>query len=612
MSAIAALCADGGPDRVPMIARMLAAAPELGADHQESWSDPQATLGVAWHDWEARAGIQQRGSLTLAADCTLVHDARGPAAILERWERAGEGALDELEGDFAFILWDAAREQLRAARDFVGKRGLFYAWHGGTLRVASTMAGVLADPRVPREIDLVRVAQVAAGLWSHGAGTAYRAVQELPAGHVLTWTPGSPPRVRPFWSPPERIVRRPGRMDDAVAELRHLIDQAVLARLSPAGPTAVSLSGGWDSTAVYASGRAALKRTGDDSRRMHAVSISYAEGDAGREDELITQVLEHWGDTPDFIDIATIPLFADAERGARQRDQPLAHAYEQWNRRLSRRARAIGARVILDGGGGDHLFQLTEVYLADLLRLGRLPTLIRQARQRSGGRITARALYRWAVRPLLPQLALRLIAAVRRTPVGGDYLDRDVPYWMRRSFLAEHDVVGSDRRARPSLPSGSAVVAETHAYLRFPFYPRVFALLHRFALDEGVEVRSPLLDARVVRFAAARPWYERVDGPETKILLRRAMHGLLPDAVLAPRPHRTGVTSSYFLREMRTAGWEIAQRVIPDARLATLGIIDPDAYRRAWEQILKHDHHELAARAFFTLQAELWLRAREP
>jgi asparagine synthetase B (glutamine-hydrolysing) len=101
------------------------------------------------------------------------------------------------------------------------------------------------------------------------------------------------------------------------------------------------------------------------------------------------------------------------------------------------------------------------------------------------------------------------------------------------------------------LPRTSRVLAETHAYLRFPFFGRVVGVLRAFALEEGVELRSPLLDDRVVRFAVRRPWSERSDGLETKILLRRAMRGLIPESVLAPRPHRTGVTSAYFLRQLR-------------------------------------------------------------
>lgn len=161
----------------------------------------------------------------------------------------------------------------------------------------------------------------------------------------------------------------------------------------------------------------------------------------------------------------------------------------------------------------------------------------------------------------------------------------------------------------PILPRSSRVLGETHAYLRFPFFARILATLRAFAVEEGVELRSPLLDDRVVRFAAQRPWSERVDRAETKIVLRRAMQGLVPAHVLAPRPHRTGVTSAYFLRQMRGPGRPLIEDLLRDPLLASLGMIDAPRLRRAWAHVLQHDDGETGSRVFFTMQTELWLRA---
>ena len=72
-----------------------------------------------------------------------------------------------------------------------------------------------------------------------------------------------------------------------------------------------------------------------------------------------------------------------------------------------------------------------------------------------------------------------------------------------------------------------------------------------FAREEGVEIRSPLYDRRVIEFALTRPREERSSGVETKKLLRASMRGLLPDSILATRTKRTGVTGGYFGRSMR-------------------------------------------------------------
>jgi asparagine synthase (glutamine-hydrolysing) len=475
--------------------------------------------------------------------------------------------------------------------------------------VASSVRANLRDPDVPRTLDRATVATVAAGLWAHAHDTGYEAIKEIPAGHTLSWRPGQPPVVRASWRPPETIALRRRSLDDAAPELRALIEHAVDERLSATGPTAVSLSGGWDSTAVYGAAQSVV-RSAPNGRSVHGVSISYPQGDPGREDEFIAEVTAHWNAQPDLIEIGTIPLFVDAESAAGRRDQPFAHAYEHWNRALSRRARAAGAHVILDGVGGDQLFQASDIFLADLFRTGQWVELMRQYRARSGAERSLRDLYRWGVRPALPMGIQRAIARLRGHSVPPHYLERFPSAWFRREFFRAHSIFDRERAARPELPASSFVLAESHAYLRFAFYPRIFSHLQTFAAEEGVEVRSPLLDERVVRFAVSRPWSDRVDGAETKNLLRRAVRGLLPERVLAPRAHRTGTTNAYFLREMRSAGWTIAQRVLPDSRLAALGIIDPVVLREGWEHLLEHDDDELAVRAYFTLQAELWVRAR--
>jgi hypothetical protein len=132
-----------------------------------------------------------------------------------------------------------------------------------------------------------------------------------------------------------------------------------------------------------------------------------------------------------------------------------------------------------------------------------------------------------------------------------------------------------------------------------------------FGLSEGVEYRSPLLDERVVRFAVPRPWSDRVDRRETKILLRGSMRGLLPERVLAPRPHRTGVTSAYFTRGLSGAGASLVSDVVAGARLADLGVIDLNTFQRAWEYFLRTSDSEIGVGIYFTVQAEQWLRAHE-
>jgi asparagine synthetase B (glutamine-hydrolysing) len=128
-------------------------------------------------------------------------------------------------------------------------------------------------------------------------------------------------------------------------------------------------------------------------------------------------------------------------------------------------------------------------------------------------------------------------------------------------------------------------------------------------LQEGVEARSPLLDLRVVEFALRRPVAERADWMETKILLRRAMHGLLPESVLAPRPRRTGSTAGFSRRRMREAYPALLKRLFGEPlRLAELGIVDGAALRAAAVRWSDGGEESERVRLFDAMRVEFWLR----
>jgi asparagine synthase (glutamine-hydrolysing) len=282
--------------------------------------------------------------------------------------------------------------------------------------------------------------------------------------------------------------------------------------------------------------------------------------------------------------------------------------YEHWNRALARGARAVDARVVLDGNGGDQLHQVSPTYFADLLRRGRLRELWRDAH--ALGLTSRRNLLRFALLPTLPERALDVIGRLRGRPVRRQ-LQRSVPGWFSRDFLARHRLVERELDAWPVSRRGTCSSHETRFFLTSTFFHRAFASLSAIALDEGVELRSPLLDRRVVEFAAARPREDRAAGPETKLLLRRAARGLLPDGVLAPRRFRTGMTTGYSDRAMRAeATAALFREAFSGSVMHELGMLHDREILGYYESYLRTGRTESRAALFTTLQTELWLRAR--
>jgi len=500
------------------------------------------------------------GEIAVAADASIYYrdDLRAALArarvvatgetashlILAAYRAWGADCAAHLEGDFAFVIWDGGAKRVVAARDFSGKRTLYFSPHrsGGvesSLVLASAPAGALTLPGANASLNLAAIAETAAGLWGGSSETAYESIRVLQGAQTLTLEHGASMRLHQHWIPPRASTRASPPFEEAAIELRKLLTRAVTERLDSEGDTSIWLSGGWDSPAVFAAGANALD-VSNSTHKLLPVSISYPEGDQGREDELIREIAARWNAGVHWLDIQNIPFFDHPRERAANRDEPFAHPFEMWHRSLARGTRATHSRVALEGVGGDQLFQVSEVFLADLLRTGRVAELAREWKAKGMSGSGFRTFFRWAIQPNLsrPALALAQLARGGRPLVG--YLERALPPWIAPRFVREHALDTRDRRYAPRVTHRNRSDRETAWYLSHQYFPRVFGVTSNFARDEGVEIRSPLYDKRIIEFALTRPREERSLGPETKRLLRASMRGLLPDSILQPRAKRTG------------------------------------------------------------------------
>jgi asparagine synthase (glutamine-hydrolysing) len=350
---------------------------------------------------------------------------------------------------------------------------------------------------------------------------------------------------------------------------------------------------------MFGVGNAALDRAGKP--RLRPVSFSYPVGDPGREDELIGEIATFWNAHPRWLSIENVPLLRDAANHATRADIPFQHAFENWLRALLAATHDLGARVALYGDGGDQLFAVSTVFLRDLFADFRWRELRREWQAFGGA--GARELWASVARPVLEER--------RRARRGRLSPGIALPTWMNREFVERHALERRQAEAEASLAAdgGGRAAAETRRSLANPTIPRVLAGFSALGLEHGVELRAPLLDRRLVEFAARRPRSERASRGAVKHLLRRTAAELLPPSVLAPRPQKTGVLTGYFARWFRGDPDGTVSDAFARSRLAELGIVDGAAMQQAW--------HEYKSRGtgggghlFVAFQTETWLRAR--
>jgi asparagine synthase (glutamine-hydrolysing) len=491
----------------------------------------------------------------------------------------------------------------------MGRRPLFFAELGTTLVIASAVGGVLEHPLSSKDLNLPSIAEAMAGYVGSGSTTCYRCVSRLHAGRTLIREGKSRLRTELNWEAPTFHSGNSLSFDDAAEQLREMLSAAVAERLSHVGSSTVWMSGGRDSTAVFAAGMDVIRRRSL-ATDLRPISISYPEGDSGREDETIESVAAHWKVPVKWLSISDIPLLDLPLEHAACRDEPLAHVFEGAYRTLAAATESMGSHVALDGVGGDQLFLRSNVQLADLFRTGNWLALARDWKAAGLGNSGFVTFFQLAVQPVLPTSMLLGARRLRHGRPLGAWLRRRLPPWISEDFTRQHELEEYDRVLAPRRRGETVGSTESRWYFTDPFFPCVFRLGADCALEHGVELRSPLYDRRIIELAATRPASDHPVGMEGKRLLRHAMRDLLPSAVLAPREARTGTPQDYTGNALRDFLSVPFNERFPSSALENLGLIDVTALERARLKFLRMGSFDLRLPLLLTLHTEFWLRAR--
>ena len=580
---------------------------------------PLGAVGAASFAWEVQAGVAEQtvvtgdGEVVVVADASLyyVDDLRrslgqpaqastAAGLILAAYRQWGEWFWERLEGDFSCVVADARSGLVVAARDHVGRRPLHYTVDHDRLVIGSLARAVATV--TAKDVKEISVAAAVGGLLGGSLETGFDEVLPVPAGGAIV-ARGGVVSVRPWAAPRFRVGGRP-RLHEAGEALRGLLEAAVRERVV-APRTAVWLSGGADSTAVFGAGNA-RPEVGS---LLAPVSISYPEGDPAREDDHIRATASRWEAPITWIDSEKVELFEHLSTRVAVRDDPYAHTFEAMNLRLASTSVSIGARAAFDGYGGDQLFHVSGVFLADyLLRLRwrELRDAMREM-QLEGLRPFVSA----AVLPLLPDRAREWLDVVRgRDANRGTMIRQSMPSWIAERWRRDEQLQGRAALEPPRHLLESPSAYESRWYVETPYFPRAAAWAAGLALQAGVVVRSPLLDRRVLDFAASRPLSERVGASDSKLLLKEAVKGLVPPSVLAPRPFKTGIPRGYLSRQMdRTFLPMFREAFSVPSVLVSMGVVDRARLESAISQVALTPDHLTRVQLFLTLQAELWLRS---
>jgi len=511
--------------------------------------------------------------------------------VVHGYEQWGDAIVARLRGMFALALWDETRERLLLARDRLGKKPLVYHEAGGRLAFASEIQALLRVPDIPREADLEAIHDYLTYQYVPHPRTGFLGVRKLPPGHLLVYEDGRA-RIERYWTlsfQPTLDISE----EDAAAEVRRLLKDAVRVRLMSEVPLGAFLSGGVDSSAVVA----LMAEFGP----VKTFTVGFEDEDFS-ELPFARQVAERYG--TDHHEFVVRPYAVDVlPKLVEHYGEPYADSSALPTYYLSK-VTSDHVTVALNGDGGDELFAGYPRYaaLALYLWLGRVPpsrAVSRGAEALAGSRLAARA------RRFLRALSARPEESYART----------VSYFSPEEKAALYSpgmkaaVSGIDSFAwlyglygRSDAPDllGRTLHVDLLSYLPDDLLTKVDIA----SMANGLEARSPFLDHPLVEFAARLPSRFKLRRGKGKRVLRRAVADLLPPPLLDRPKMGFGVPISRWLRgELRP----LLQDVLLSNTAAGRPFFRPEAMRALVDEHLagRRDH---GPRLWALLMLELWCR----
>jgi asparagine synthase (glutamine-hydrolysing) len=546
--------------------------------------------GEIYNFQELRRELEDRGHIFRTNSDT--------EAIVHAYEEYGRECLQRLRGMFAFAVWDARARTLFLVRDRVGKKPLFYRIDPTCFVFASEIKAILADRSAPIKVDPIALDHYLALGYVPSPLTAFRGIQELPPAHWLEIHDGKM-ESRRYWklryTPKRRLAEK-----DAIAELRWHIAEAVRLRLVSDVPLGVFLSGGTDSSAVVAYMARAMDRP------VRTFSVGFEDA-AVDERPFARMVAEHYSTehTELVVKASAIDILP---RLVWHYDQPFGDPSAVPSYAIAELTRQY-VTVALNGDGGDESFAGYDRYVPN--RRARYGDVLPPALRRAVAALLRHLPENWRQRqPLLKIVtvadAMAQIPEHRYARWFGQFTPDQREGMYTEDFRGV--VAGSNPEelfvrafGQSDAEDWTDATLDTDVNLYLP--GDLLVKMDRASMAHSLEARSPFLDHVLMEFVASLPPKLKLAGAQKKRLLRAALRGVLPDAVLdRPKMGFEPPIARWFRNELRDMAYDILlspravqrgyfQRRVVEAILAEHWTGREDRSLHLWELLMLEMWH---------------------
>ena len=518
--------------------------------------------GELYNFREVRADLEKRGHRFETNTDTEI--------LPHLYEEYGEAMLEQINGMFAFALWDKNKKKLLIARDRFGEKPLYYGVFDGKLIFASEPKVLLENPSVKAELNLDALRQYLSFDYVPAPHSIYKNISKLPAAHFLTVEHGEI-KTRRYWNLSWHKNGNFQSLEKSAEDLRELLADAVRMRLVSDVPLGILLSGGVDSSTV------AALATRFSSEKVKTFSIGFEENSFD-ESKFARMVANHL-QTEHYEDKLSVEKAADliSEIGT-WLDEPLSDGSLLPTFLLSRFVRKY-VTVALGGDGGDEIFAGYPMYFGHKVAnlYGKVPRFLRTG----------------VIEPFVNNLpvssknlsfdykAKRFVRASKY-----DLVTRHHAWFGSFSIDEQNNLLVKDVLAQSSgdIYRGAKDLLkltdaeneiEQMQFLDLNFYMAedILTKVDRASMAVSLEVRAPFLDPRVAEFAAQIPLEYKLRGSKGKYILKKAVEPLIPKEILQRPKKGFGIPIAEWLNGRLNS---LMHDLLDSTRLKNQGLFDAE------------------------------------
>jgi len=496
--------------------------------------------------------------------------------ILHLYEEKKEKCLDDLNGQFAFVIWNSVTKEFFAARDRVGILPFFYKIENEKLLFASEAKAIIEVSDSSTSFDPIGLDQIFT-FWTNLPGrTAFKNINELPPGHYLKFSQGKEISINRYWSLPynKNLLCEEKSIAEFTGEISDLMKDSIRIRLRADVPVGSYLSGGLDSSGITAF----VKNYFNNELRTFGITFQEESFD---ESEFQNLMIKHLNTNHSEVHATNEEIGKYFSDIVYYGEKPIIRAAPVPLYLLSKKVREEGYKVVLTGEGADEIFGGYNIFKETKVRKFWSVNPDSQLRPK-----LLQKLYPYIFKDKRLAQTLQAFFKLGIDDPNNSFFSHIVRWnnntRLKNFFSNDLKKQIGDYSAYDDLKSILPKDFEKWDYVYKAQYLEIITFMSgyllssqgdRMAMANSVELRVPYLDHRIIEYMSTVPSRFKIRGLNEKYLLKKVFNELLPQKIVnrPKNPYRAPIRNSFINNKSLDL-----KTILSEKEIGNAGVFDPD------------------------------------